>query len=785
MSEDAAPASAPPSDSKPGLVTQLQSFPHTFWWANWMELVERFAYYGLRTVLPIYMVMAYEDGGPQFSHEEKGTIFMAWAMVQSFVPIFTGGFADRYGYKVNIAISTVVKILGYLVMGYAIEMGGFFNGQSLDEYGGAAGGTYTLPIFFTGAMLLAAGTAIFKPGVQGLIAHGMTDKNRSFGWGIFYQMVNVGGFIGPLIAAVLQLISWKAVFLLCAVGIALNFIPLFMFAEPKRKEGEGYTGKSAWHVITDTLVEFLRPRVFLFTLAFAGFWLMFYQLFDILPNFIDDWVDSTAIVASLQSILPGSLVPANAEGNLNQAWMINLDAGMIMTTAFLFGFLTGRFKSLPTMCVGILLSAITIYMLGMSMNGWWCLFAIGLFAIGEMVASPTKLRYMNEIAPKGKEGLFLGFANATVGIGWAIGSVIAGAWYEEGGDKVNLALRDYVTENGRASFVQELSEDELVRGYASHLDLNPMQTLTLLFNSQSIAAETDPVALTAWYTEKEFADADFSKVNTTSMESASADIAALAFIRVEDVALIPAASKDDVGQAQWDIARTKLEVYPPASEKLALIKKDRALPNRLGKELGIDVYYAQRLLFIPEFINPDVSIESITSSVHPLWVVENPKDTAGEAMKGLFDDVRLGDQSAAILSMIGGDLRDKLSAKQFEDVKALTTQIESGTLPVSAAAASVRPVLLAQAESLVTAEAESEEAADKAVTSLMKRTRVTTVAANARGLDTLAFKEHLWETYEPFRMWGRFALIGIGSMILLIIYDYGVRRYDSKHPVAA
>jgi len=112
----------PPAPPATGLFEQLRQFPKTFWWANWIEVVERFSYYGLRTVLPIYMVLAYENGGPQLSHEQKGLIFAVWAMVQSFVPIFTGGFADRYGYKLNIAISTVIKIMGYLVMGWAIEI---------------------------------------------------------------------------------------------------------------------------------------------------------------------------------------------------------------------------------------------------------------------------------------------------------------------------------------------------------------------------------------------------------------------------------------------------------------------------------------------------------------------------------------------------------------------------------------------------------------------------------------------------------------------------------------
>ena len=147
-----------------------------------MEIVERFAYYGLRSLVPIYMVLAYEDGGPQFTHIQKGAIFGWWALVQSFLPVMSGGFADRYGFKLNIAIATVIKMAGYLLMGYAIELGAFFNGGDMAILKGAAGGAYTYPLFFSGAMLLAAGTAIFKPGLQGLIALNIPKHKAAVGW---------------------------------------------------------------------------------------------------------------------------------------------------------------------------------------------------------------------------------------------------------------------------------------------------------------------------------------------------------------------------------------------------------------------------------------------------------------------------------------------------------------------------------------------------------------------------------------------------------------------------
>ncbi len=416
---------------------QLRAFGTVYWIANWMELVERFAYYGVRVVLPVFMVLAIDDGGPQLSHSQKGSIFAVWAIVQSFVPILSGGFADRFGYKLNIGVSTALKILGYLVMGYCIPLTEALAGAPLAE-ARAAGTDRVFEVFFFGAMLLAFGTAIFKPGLQGLLATQMPKGASSLGWALFYQMVNIGGFIGPLIAGYLRVLDWTYVFLICAAGIALNFIPLFFFAEPKREPGQS---DNPLTILYDAMRGLLEPRLFFFTLAFAGFWLMFYQLFDILPNFIDDWVDSRGAASALSSVLGESAVPTINGGNLTQEWMINVNALLISLFAFAMGYATGLVRSLTAIIAGIAVSAVAIYGLGLSMSGWWTLGAIALFSLGEMAASPTKMRYLSGIAPPGKQGQYMGYVNFTVGIGWSVGSVVAGEMYEKGGDKINLARR--------------------------------------------------------------------------------------------------------------------------------------------------------------------------------------------------------------------------------------------------------------------------------------------------------------------------------------------------------
>jgi len=213
---------------------------------------------------------------------------------------------------------------------------------------------------------------------------------------------------------------------------------------------------------------------------------MFYQLFDILPNFIDDWVDSRGAATALSSVVGESWVPTVNAGNLTQAWMINANALLIIFFAFGVGYLTGKVKALNAIIVGIGVSAAAIFAFSLSANGWWTLAAIGLFSFGEMTASPTKMRYLAGIAPPGKEGLYMGYVNFTVGIGWSVGSILAGILYQGGGDKVELAKR-YMLENGKIDEAAAalLSKTEVLPLFEQTFGVDPWQTRDMLWDAYS------------------------------------------------------------------------------------------------------------------------------------------------------------------------------------------------------------------------------------------------------------------------------------------------------------
>ncbi|HEY6195603.1 MAG TPA: MFS transporter [Candidatus Eisenbacteria bacterium] len=411
-------AASPP---RTGMFAQLSHLSRAFWMLNMMEMFERLAYFGVRVVIPIYIAQADEIHGLHFTQSQKGFIFTLWALVQTGVPIFSGGFADRYGYKKTIAVSIAIKIAGYLLMA---TQRGFWP-------------------FTIGCLVLAFGTAIFKPGVWGSLQRTMDKSNSSVGWGVFYMLVNVGGFLGPPLAHFLYGFSWPTVFYGCAVIVSLNFLMLLTY--PSVDAG----GNKSGGVLQTALLTFtnlFNPRLITFILIMSGFWLMFMQLFDLLPNFIVDWVDSSSIVRAMH--LPAMFTTQTPRGPMvAQEWMINLDAFMIVLCVVWVSHLVARMRRVHSIFIGIAVASLGLLAAGFTMSGVSCLLGIALFAVGEMLSSPKMNDYLGIIAPEGKKGLYMGYANMPTAIGWAYGSFLAGDLYGRIGEKAGLALK-YLGDHG-------------------------------------------------------------------------------------------------------------------------------------------------------------------------------------------------------------------------------------------------------------------------------------------------------------------------------------------------
>jgi POT family proton-dependent oligopeptide transporter len=445
---------------------QTRGLTWPFWAANLMEMIERLAYYGVRVVIPIYIAQADEIGGLHFTQSEKGFIFLWWALVQSALPVFTGGFADRYGYKRQIVIAIVLKGLGYCMMA---TQRAFWP-------------------FFTGCLLLAAGTAIFKPPIQGTFVKTLTEKTSGVGWGIFYMVVNIGGFLGPPLAHFLVGYSWPMVFYGCAVLVSFNVLWLLSYG---RVDSGADRSTRVLHVVATTARQLLNGRLLAFMLIASVFWAVLMQLWDMLPNFIVDWVDSSSLARHLPEFMLSRDFSRGPQ--IAQEWVINFNPLLIVLfVAPLSWLVNKKMRRLTSMFWGFVIASLGVYAAGSSMSISICLAGIACFSVGEMLCSPKMNEYLGVIAPADQKALYMGYANIPMALGWGYGSFVGGQMYERAGEKAGLALR-YMSE---VLMVKELPErTQAFSQLMEMLGQNSAQVTQLLWDKYDPSCVWTPFAL--------------------------------------------------------------------------------------------------------------------------------------------------------------------------------------------------------------------------------------------------------------------------------------------------
>lgn len=430
------------TSKQPDLAATRPPLSRTFWMLNVIEMWERLAFYNLRVMAPIYIMQADNPGGLHLTAQDKGVIYAWWAVFQSLLPVFTGGFADRFGYKRTLAFAISLMTMGYVMMALMRDLG-FLS---------------TYWAFFAAILTLATGTAFFKPSIQGSLAHQLAKENSSVGWGIFYWVVNVGAFIGHFLPSLLLGLSamlpgvlyaeahsreaWRNLFLASAAFSSLNLLLLLTFRDVP--SGASKT-ESIPQVLWRTLVNIVEPRLLCWMAIMSCFWLMMYQLWDLQPNFIADWVDSTALARSLEWLPEGLrkiVVEETPRGPMvPQQVLLSFNALFIILGVVGMSWLTRRMRTLSAMVIGMIMATCGVLVAGWTQSAWLLVAGILFFSLGEMMTGPKKSEYLALIAPPGKKGLYLGYVNIPVGVGVFLGSWIAGLVYGRFGEKAVLALR--------------------------------------------------------------------------------------------------------------------------------------------------------------------------------------------------------------------------------------------------------------------------------------------------------------------------------------------------------
>ncbi|MDX9723226.1 MAG: MFS transporter [Myxococcota bacterium] len=453
------------SSARLGFWQQIAAMSRSFWTANLLDALERWAYYAVRAVLPLYLVDV-SSGGLGLSFTQKGMIFMVWALVQCLVPMFSGGYTERYGYRRSLMLSFAANIAGYLLMAYA---------SSFAE-------------MMLAGVLVGFGTAVFKPPIQGAIARSLSPANSALGFGIFYWIINLGGSLAPFSASWARgdaaQPTWTWVFYGAALLTVLNLaLSLALFPEPTHTTQK--QGKGAAQVFTETLVVLWQDRALLrFLLVISGFWFMFMQVWDLLPNFLAEWVDTRDVGAALRAVLgeaSGPLLDAN--GAAKPEILIGIDGLTIILLALPLSWAFGKRRMMSTLVLGMSIAVSGFVGTGMTPYGWVAAFMVFVFAVGEILCSPKFSEYIGMNAPEERKALYMGYSNIPFAIGWAAGNGISGPLYEHFASRTHFA-KAYLLDAGHdAATVEAMSPEHAIELIAQgmHPGANSFDATALLW----------------------------------------------------------------------------------------------------------------------------------------------------------------------------------------------------------------------------------------------------------------------------------------------------------------
>ncbi|MFH0882278.1 MAG: MFS transporter [bacterium] len=603
---------------------KMTPFPRTFYVANVMEIFERMAWYGFFALSSLYMTSPLEQGGLGFSSIQRGILQGIVPFLLYLFPVITGALADRYGYRRTFLVAFSILTPAYFLLGQFHSFWGFFGAF----------------------LLVAVGAATFKPVVVGTVGRVTNDSNRGMGFGVFYMIVNVGGFVGPIFAGMLRVLDWNYVFVLLAITIAINFIPTLFFYKEPTDESQSKTKRSLKKVLLDaqevlgngrfaltavpiivllmlaggewlswsltftfsvvwvianlsaskltrsiyltlftviliatnvitaslgiglligwalliisdgwnwsvriavpaavvillgyvgvighasalagailwSIIALVWSKYFhedkssglvemkakignwpfvLYLLILSGFWASFNQIFITLPEYIRDFVNTADLVkfagifghgfvSFLASVnieqLTGEITRlVNEHGAINAAqyhdvllqivhfkvrppeqemiaafgqlaqnadpamiqavaqdwaekyrqvnpeYIVNIDAGAIVLFQVLVSWVIQRWKPFPVLVVGTLVAGTGIALNSLAVSGALTIFAVVVFAFGEMIASPKSQEYVARIAPRKKTALFMGYYFVSIALGNLFGGILSGWGYQ-------------------------------------------------------------------------------------------------------------------------------------------------------------------------------------------------------------------------------------------------------------------------------------------------------------------------------------------------------------------
>ena len=380
--------------------TNAKGFSKAFWVSNTVELFERMAYYAVFIVLTIYLsnILGFNDfEASMISGLFSGGLYL--------LPIFTGAYADKIGFRKSMIIAFSLLSAGYLGLGVLptlLEAAGLVEYGEVTRFSGLADSSerwMIVPVLF----VIMLGGSFIKSIISASVAKETTEATRARGYSIFYMMVNFGAFTGKTIIDPLRNAIGEQAYIyinfFSATMTILALLSVVLLYKSAHTAGEG---KSMREIGQGFLRIITNWRLLILILIVTGFWMVQHQLYATMPKYV---------------------LRLAGEG-ASPSWYANVNPLVVVLTVNLVTQMMRKRTALTSMTVGMFIMPVSALcmasgnmldtnslILGMHPVAFMMVVGIVFQGLAETFISPRFLEYFSLQAPKGEEGLYLGFSH--------------------------------------------------------------------------------------------------------------------------------------------------------------------------------------------------------------------------------------------------------------------------------------------------------------------------------------------------------------------------------------
>ncbi|MDH5413598.1 MAG: MFS transporter [Flavobacteriaceae bacterium] len=381
----------------------LKGFSRAFWTANIVELLERGAYYGVFIVITLYLsrILGFTD-------VEAGLISGIFSGGLFLLPTFTGALADKIGFKYSLLIAFSLLSLGYFglaIIPTILESGGLVDYSDGIKFTGLLESVQQWAIVPVMIIIMIGGSFI-KSVITGTVAKETTEATRAQGFSIFYMMVNIGAFSGKTIVKPLRMamgdMGLVYINYFSAALTAIALLMIIFFYKSSRHEGEGKTVKEIWHALVKVVTN---GRLVTLILIVTGFWMVQHQLYATMPKYVLRMAGESASpswYANVNPLVVVLTVTFVTRMMASKTPLFSMTVGMFIMPLSAFAMASGNWFGGGEIDLGLM----TMHPIAFMM-----IIGIALQALAESFISPRYLQFFSLQAPKGEEGLYLGFSH--------------------------------------------------------------------------------------------------------------------------------------------------------------------------------------------------------------------------------------------------------------------------------------------------------------------------------------------------------------------------------------